>query len=445
MIIAENWLCARRRALSAARVTTGAQSPLDPTLGARQNGAMTGEIQNLISPTRKSLSLRAREERISVLNPIRSRVAATLAVILAGSLGCAVAAAAAAPAKPARVRRVSPEELHWPTLRATQTGRIHRGCKEFSDPERVVSEGSISKVVVYHGDKDGYINGLRLWYGRTPGNDHGYTGPAYVQTSEWAVPEGERITRVEGEIAGYYISQLQFFTDGGKQSPRFGGRVGKRFVVTDPANGELRTISGWANPRRDADYSRSITSLTLHFGAPYFIKELQYDLAALDAARLNTAPEVVATQDIENRTSLEQKSEYARDLEVEKATTLTFEQSFGLKLGGEVEVGLGKILPVNAEVELSWEASVTTKFGQSYRNSRREKMSWRVPVSVPPQKKIVASSTWRKYKVSIPFTYTVAWYEGTKDNIKKEVTLPGVYEDTRVEDLKHQFKEAPLD
>jgi Clostridium epsilon toxin ETX/Bacillus mosquitocidal toxin MTX2 len=189
--------------------------------------------------------------------------------------------------------------------------------------------------------------------------------------------------------------------------------------------------------------------MTFHFGAPYFIKDIDYDLAALEAARGKTAPEVVATQDIANRTSREQSSEYTRDLEVEKTTTLTFEQSFGLtfgaKLSVEVGAGLKGVASANAQTELSWEVSSSAKSGREYKNSRREKASWRVPVSVPPGKKIVATSTWRKYKVNIPFTYTVAWYEGTMDNIKKEVILPGVYNDTRVEDLKHEFKEAPLD
>lgn len=57
---------------------------------------------------------------------------------------------------------------------------------------------------------------------------------------------------------------------------------------------------------------------------------------------------------------------------------------------------------------------------------------------------MVATSTWKKYRARIPFTYTIAWYEGTKDKIKKEVKLPGVYEDVRVDDLKHEFKEVQL-
>jgi hypothetical protein len=370
-------------------------------------------------------------------------LAAIVAFVACGSPQSCTAQSASA--KPDRRGSVAPEDLHWSTISPTYTGKIHRGCQEFSDPEGVVSQGPITKVVVYHG---GVINGLRLWYGLTPGNIQGFSGPEYVNTTEWNVPAGEKITRVEGEIAGYYIGRLQFFTDGGTKSPQFGKNGGKRFVVTDPAVGELRTISGFANLKRDRAFNRAITSMTFHFGAPYFIKDIQYDLAALEAARLKTTPEVVATQDIENSTSVEQNSEYARDLEVEKTTTLTFEQSFGLKFGmkfsAEVSVGLEKIASASAKQELSWEVSASTKFGQSYSNSRKEKVSWRVPVRVPPGKKIVATSTWRKYKVNIPFTYTIAWYEGTRDNIKKEVILPGVYNDTRVEDLKHEFKEAPL-
>jgi hypothetical protein len=68
-----------------------------------------------------------------------------------------------------------------------------------------------------------------------------------------------------------------------------------------------------------------------------------------------------------------------------------------------------------------------------------------VPVKIPPQSKVVATSTMRRYKASVPFTYTVAWYKGTRDNIVKEVTLPGLYEGTHIEDLQHEFAEAPLD
>jgi hypothetical protein len=184
--------------------------------------------------------------------------------------------------------------------------------------------------------------------------------------------------------------------------------------------------------------------MTFHFGAPYFIKSIDYDMAALEAARKDATPEQCASQDFTNRTSVEQASTYSNTLTVSKTTRLTFERSYGLKFGAmafaQASVGV-----VTAGGAVSWEASATSTSGRSFSSSREEAVSWSVPVRVPPHARVVATSTWRKYRVSIPFTYTVAWYEGTKDNIKKEVTLPGVYEDVRVDDLKHDFSESRLD
>jgi len=336
-------------------------------------------------------------------------------------------------------KRVAPEDLWWKTISPTYTGWIHEGCEQFSDPETVVSKGPITKIDVYHGD---YIHGIRTWYGTDgAGILHGYSQG--IPSTEWRVPDGERITRVEGEIAGYYVSRLQFFTEGGQSSPLFGGKRGQPFVVTDPAKGALRTISGWANLRRHPSLNRAIASLTFQFGAPYFIKSIDYDQAALDTARLNTIPERCAGQDFTNATSVEQSSTYTNTLTVTKTTTLTFEQAFGLKLTVSVWAEASAIL-VSGGAAASFEASAEVKTGQSYSSSREETVSWSVPVKVPPHSRVVASSTWRKYRISIPFTYTVAWYEGTKDNIKKEVTLPGLYEDVRVDDLKHEFTEIRL-
>ncbi len=141
---------------------------------------------------------------------------------------------------------------------------------------------------------------------------------------------------------------------------------------------------------------------------------------------------------------MEQSSTYSNAVKVSKTTKLTFERTYGLKFGAEAtaEATLGV---VTAGVKLSFEASTSTTSSRAFTNSREETVSWSVPVRVPPNTRIVATSSWRKYRVSIPFTYTVAWYEGTRDNIKKEVTLPGVYEDVRVDDLKHDFVEARLD
>ncbi len=86
--------------------------------------------------------------------------------------------------------------------------------------------------------------------------------------TEWQVPDGQRITRVVGEIAGFYVGRLQFFTDGGQSSPQFGGTRGEPFVATDPAKRALRTISGSANLRRHPSLNRAVASMTFHFAAP---------------------------------------------------------------------------------------------------------------------------------------------------------------------------------
>jgi hypothetical protein len=57
----------------------------------------------------------------------------------------------------------------------------------------------------------------------------------------WEVPDGDRITRVEGEISGDYITRLQFFAERGRPSQLFGEKRGKPFVATDPGKGALRT------------------------------------------------------------------------------------------------------------------------------------------------------------------------------------------------------------
>jgi hypothetical protein len=339
-------------------------------------------------------------------------------------------------------RRVPPEDLWLKTISPTHTGRIHAGCKQFADPEAIVSRGPITKIAVYQSD---FIHAIRLWYGSDGvGLANGFTEPApNIAWKEWEVPEGERITRVEGGIAKDYVVWLQFFTDRGKASDVFGKKRGAPFVVTDPGKGAMRTINGWANFKRHPSLYRAITSLTFQFGAPYFVKKIDFDQRTLDAARLKAPPEQCASQDFTNETSLEQSSTYTNALTLTKTTTLTFEQSFGLKFTAEAWLEAGAVL-VKAGGKVSFETHADVKSGRSFSSSREESVSWSVPVKVPPHSRVVATSTWRKYRVSVPFTYTVAWYVGTRDNIKKEVTLPGLYEDVRVDDLKHEFKELKL-
>jgi hypothetical protein len=171
--------------------------------------------------------------------------------------------------EPAPVRPIPapPETLRRPVT----VGRSHEGCVPFADPEDVIARGPITAIYISH---EGYVHGIRIRYGTDGlGKTQGYTQG--IPGDEWLVPAGERITRVEGEIApatsganAGYVSRLQFITDKGNRSPLFGARRGKPFAAAGAAKWSLRTISGQANLTRSRRYNRAIAGMTFHFGPP---------------------------------------------------------------------------------------------------------------------------------------------------------------------------------
>jgi hypothetical protein len=148
-----------------------------------------------------------------------------------------------------------------------QLGAHHNGCVPFADPPDVVAKGPITGIGVYH---EGYINGIRLYYGADGvGERHGFT--AGMPETLWRVPPGERVTRVEADIAKNpsglsYVGRLVFATSAGTYSPRFGQARGDTRIWVAPDGAALTTISGWANLERHSARNRAIAELTLHWG-----------------------------------------------------------------------------------------------------------------------------------------------------------------------------------
>ena len=303
------------------------------------------------------------------------------------------------------------------------------GGSPFDDPSTVISGGSITRIDIRHGDE---VDAIRLVYGPSSYGDwHGGNGGI---ESSWQVPDGHRIVRVEGHAAER-VDRIQFFTDQGASSPAFGGMGGQPFAVSDPSGGELRTISGRAG--------RKLDNVTLKFGAPYYIKDIQYDLDALDRARLATTPKEIAREALTNTSSVTQAVTYSHSEKLTVRKSLTFQQSFGLKFGTTIKISSPE---PNKTVESSetTEFTSTTTFGATYEKVTEDLIQWSVPISVPPMKKILATSTIRQFNAAVPFTYTVAWYIGSRDNIVKQVTLSGRYEGVQIQDLEHHYQELPL-
>jgi len=140
-------------------------------------------------------------------------------------------------------------------------------------------------------------------------------------------------------------------------------------------------------------------------------------------SRIKATPEGLAHQEIPNRTSVEQSVVYKDTKTITTSKTLTFQQSLGFKMGGEVSAGL----PGVASAKASFEFSGSTKSGKSYVNTSTQEISWTVPVKVPPGNKIIVDSTVKRYQAVVSFTYTVVCYSGPRENIIKEVTLLCVY------------------
>jgi hypothetical protein len=200
-------------------------------------------------------------------------------VLVVGIVGCAVDGSVS----PGAPDSAPPEAFDVVPTESVHTGWIHDGCREFTDREDVISKGAITWVKVCHGDSQGHVNGLQLGYGDHEGSFLGFQAAGMAVTG-WTVPAGERIVRVEGEIAGHYVSRLRFVTDKGSRSPVFGGRSGTAFVASDPNDLPLRTISLWANLKRHPSLSRAVASVTFKFGQPYCFEPLD-DEAKLEHLR----------------------------------------------------------------------------------------------------------------------------------------------------------------
>jgi hypothetical protein len=158
----------------------------------------------------------------------------------------------AAPARAAAARKEAAPESQPSGANIHTESYGGRDGSPFHDPEDVISRGSISQIDVHHGNN---IDGILLHYGASGvGNQHGGTGG---QLSTFRVPPGEVIIRVEGR-AGTAVDCLQFITDKGTESPRFGGNGGAPFKAEAGGN-ELRTISGRAGHLLD--------QITCHFRA----------------------------------------------------------------------------------------------------------------------------------------------------------------------------------
>jgi len=302
------------------------------------------------------------------------------------------------------------------------------GGTAFRDPDVVIDKGRISKIDICHG---GEVDGFRLYYGTEGVGDwHGGDGGTL---STFALEGDELIIRVEGH-AGYRIDRLQFFTDKGRKSPVYGGNGGKAFKYGGDKGEYLRTISGREGGVRGHSGLR-IHQANLEFGLPYYLTNFKYDLKAVEPA---AKPQQIAQQVLENNSSIEQTTEYARTL------TLGAKKSFSWGLGekysakGSAEIGVPEV--ADFKIEIGFEASSHQDWTSEDFQTQTE--SWKVPVKVPKHSKMRVTTSATQYKLeNVPFTYDIVFYEGEKSNVKDRKTFAGHYSGVNYAEIKHTFEQ----
>lgn len=296
------------------------------------------------------------------------------------------------------------------------------GGDDFADAQAVTATGSTTKIEVHSGDQ---IDSIRVIYGAAGYSEvHGGNGG---QADSFTVPDGHSIVRVEGR-SGEVIDRLQFFTHQGAQSRVWGGLGGTPFSASASSGGALRTISG-----------RSVwmfDQLTFEFGAPYFLESLEYNMDALDQARMNAQPQELARQQYDAKsTAYEAHWTYATT--ITKGQEISFSETIGFKFGTKLtENGPG------ISAEESTEFSLDTTMGNSYTSTSSINLSWDVPVPVPAHTTVTAITTVKHYTATVPFTYTVAWYEdGDRTKVIHREKFQGSYRGVQVDDIQHDIQE----
>jgi 1-phosphatidylinositol phosphodiesterase len=295
-----------------------------------------------------------------------------------------------------------------------------------SDSSETVNQGHVSKVSICHG---AYIDSIRLYYAGKPGKKFGGQGG---RCDSWSVPPGEFITNIVVRH-GKFIDSLQFVTNMGTESDSYGGSGGKEETIGDGHGGPLRTVK--------ARSGKFVDSLEFVFGYPSFIKDVEYDLDAASKQLVLKAPQEIARQELRNDTDVPQQAIYTSRISRTETHWLSFGKALELGLTGELNIGIPK-LGGGATVTVS--ATTTFSAEEGSEKSETATLEWSVPVNIPPRQVIIATSTVREAFLSVPFTYTLAYYRnGDKTNIVKEEKYDGVYQGVQWADLTHHYEQVP--
>jgi hypothetical protein len=230
-------------------------------------------------------------------------------------------------------------------------------------------------------------------------------------------PDGNLVIRNQGGAAVWALStnhpQIKFIRDSLAILYDDGN-----FAVAPQGEWKLRVFQSGVTDKIEED-------VELH--------KVSYDLEnAIDGT-----PGVVKTvliQELNNPTDLTQVTTVSVTYTETKSST--WNETTTLTVGASVTVETGIPYVAEGKVEVSTEASQSFEFGETTETSKE--LTFLVPVAVPPQRCYLARSTYRQFKLQVPFKIAgEAKFEGCEN--KLPVHIEGVYEGIGCEKLRTEY------
>jgi len=119
---------------------------------------------------------------------------------------------------------------------------------------------------------------------------------------------------------------------------------------------------------------------------------------------LQNTPEVIASQEIVNRTSIAQSMSFQVAQTVQETSFFETTQGTSLTVGASFECGV----PFVGDTSISFE--LTTSFEQTYGEeiSKSKSVTATFPIAAPPNKKVVCDAIVTKSKLEVPYMLTFA-------------------------------------
>ncbi|MCB2113650.1 MAG: ETX/MTX2 family pore-forming toxin [Parvularculaceae bacterium] len=282
-----------------------------------------------------------------------------------------------------------------------------------AEKPETVRRGVIDKVEVCHGR---YVNAVTFFYNGRRGTKFGGPGG---DCEFFEVPKTTFINEVI-VWRGDWINAIQFITEGGDDSKRFGDPAGgERVPIQDPEGGSLRQVNGkWG------DY---VNQLELMFALPYYVDDIDIKVDQPIKKMRFSKPRQIDVNIGDNCANPAGTVRFNNTFtkSATQSHTFRFANTTGVALSTKFKVGA----PIIAEGEVEVSASTSFEFETTDGAEKTDTISRNYDYVVPKGRRIDAAFMVKEAEVKLPFSYNLYHYRnGDKRDHLPPRNYTGVYE-----------------